>query len=438
MAIMAEKKSTASLIILLFISQLFHLHAQEDQYYSTGFIRNDNAVYKENIRTVLLYKAGFELSPPIIQLNTDEKLVLSFDDLDADYKQYRYTLIHCDAFWNKSDLRQMEYIDGFMEDFLSDYKFSFNTVVPYVNYYLVFPTEYLKVKKSGNYIIKVYIDSDDEENVVLTQRLMVYEPRVTVEGRVANSVDLNLRYTHHQVNFKILSGNYFLSDAYSNLHVMVMQNGRWDNMVMNIQPRIFSDSHFDFSLQEKLAFPAGNEYRYFDMKTLKYNTDRMRSLQYTNEGYQVYLMQDLPKTTGNYFYEEDINGRKLIAANETRDPYTEGDYAWVHFSLPYKYPLADGSLYVFGALSDWQFNRSNLMQYNFDLRAYEAKMLLKQGYYNYAYAFLENRSKVGDLTFIEGSFWETRNEYTVFVYHRQQGDSYDQLVGIGFVNSVGQ
>jgi hypothetical protein len=62
-------------------------------------------------------------------------------------------------------------------------------------------------------------------------------------------------------------------------------------------------------------------------------------------------------------------------------------------------------------------------------------MLLKQGYYNYVYAFLENRSQVGDLTFLEGSFWQTENEYTIYVYHRQQGDSWDQLVGVGYVNS---
>ena len=78
------------------------------------------------------------------------------------------------------------------------------------------------------------------------------------------------------------------------------------------------------------------------------------------------------------------------------------------------------------------------MIYNFDLNAYEAKILLKQGYYNYEYVFLENMSKTGDATFLEGSYWETKNEYTIFVYHRQPGDSYDQLVGVGFVNSEGQ
>ena len=432
--------STRHLIILflLIISLVNKVSSQDEAYYSSGFMKNNNAVYRDNIRTVLLYKAGFELSPPIIQLRSDEKLVLSFDDLDGDYKQYRYTVVHCDAFWNKSELQQIEYIDGYYDDIIDSYNYSFNTMVHYTNYTAVLPNEDLMIKKSGNYILRVFLDSDEDDNVVLTQRFMVYEPQVTVEGRIANSVDLDLRYTHHQVSFRILGGNYYLSDTYRNLHVIVMQNGRWDNIIKNVQPRNIIGNEYNYSLIEELAFPAGNEFRYLDMKTLKYYTDRMVSLQYTAEGYQVYVSPDLPRAGKNYISEEDINGRKLIAANDTRDPYSEGDYAWVHFTLSYYPPLIEGNVYVFGALSDWQYNASNLMQYNYNLRAYEAKLFLKQGYYNYTYAFLPNNEQVGDLGFIDGNYWETRDEYTIFVYYRQQGDFYDRLVGLGFLNSLGQ
>jgi hypothetical protein len=426
---------SASVIILL--SQVLYnqLNAQEDAYYSTKYVRNDNAIYRDNIRTVLLYKSGFELSPPIIQLNTPERLTLSFDDLDGGYKQYKYTLIHCDADWKTSQLQKMEYLDGFNEDYIQDYKSSFNTTVPYVNYVLEFPTDYLKIRKSGNYILKVFLDTDKDENVIITRKFMVYDPKVTIQGKIGNSIDLSLRDTHQQVNFKVITDAYQLTDTYSNLHVVVQQNGRWDNIVKNIQPRSIVGNLLDFTLEDQLTFPGGNEFRYFDMKTLKYNTDRMQSLEYTRDGYQVYLMTDVPRKSGNYLSEEDINGRRLISANDARDSYTEGDYAWVHFTLSYPAPSPEGTIYVFGALSDWQFNPSNLMVYNFGKKAYECKMLLKQGYYNYVYAFLPNRSQVGDLTFLEGSFWQTENEYTIYIYYRQQGDSYDQLVGVGFLDS---
>lgn len=412
------------------------LHAQREEYFQEKVVRNDNLTYHDNIQTILLYKAGFELSPPIIQLNTAEKLVLSFDDLDAQHKSYKYTLIHCDAYWNASPLQQMEYIDGFYEDRIDDYKYSFNTTIPYVNYILVFPTEYLRLKRSGNYILKVYQDSDRDENVVFTRRLMVSDPKVIVQGNIAITVDLNVRYTHQQINFKVNASGYPLTDSFRDLHVFVQQNSRWDNMIQNLQPRMVTGAVFDFSLLTALAFPGGNEFRYFDMKTLQYNTDRMKSLQYTEEGYQVYLQTDMPRAGRNYRSEEDINGRRLISANNTQDSYTEGDYAYVHFLLPYYSPLDNGSLYVFGSFCDWQFRPDNLMKYNFEIKAYEAKILLKQGYYNYMYAFLENNKNAGDVTFIEGSFWETENEYTILVYHRRQGDLYDQLVGVGYLNSA--
>lgn len=427
--------------VILFISALlsfnllpFNLVSQNEPYYDAGYIRNDNAVYRETVRTVLLYREGFELAPPLIEFGSGEKLVLSFDDLDPQYKDYRYTVVHCDADWNTSDLRQMEYLEGYFEDFIEDYAYSFNTTIPYVNYTLVFPTDDLRLKKPGNYILKVFLDSDKDENIILTHRFMVYEPKVAVEGKTANSIDLDLRYTHQQLEFRLLAGDYNMSDVHRNLHVVILQNGRWDNAIRNIQPRNYSGNIYDFTLINGLVFPAGNEFRYFDMKTLRYNTDRMQLLQYDTDGYHVYLMTDLPRASGSYISDEDINGRRLIAANETRDPYSEGDYAWVHFLLPYWPPLASGNLYIAGAFSDWTYNRENLCIYNFDLKAYEAKILLKQGYYNYAYAFVANNTAVGDLTWVEGSFWETKNEYSILVYYREPGDTYDKLVGVGYVN----
>ncbi len=417
------------LIICILIPEWIY---SQDSYYQGDFIRNENATYRDNIQTVLLYKLGFELSPPIIQMNTEEKLLLSFDDLDADHKNYRYTIIHCDAFWRPSELMQMEYIEGFFEDDINDYKVSFNTTTRYMNYILAFPTEYLKLKKSGNYILKVFLGTPEDQNIVLTRRFMVYESLANVSVTVNKAMDLNKRYTHQQIDIRMTSPNYPITDSHRDLHVFIMQNGRWDNLLQNVQPRLITGNLYDYTMQQDLAFPGGNEFRYLDLKTLKYNTDRMKMITYEEDGYHVFVMTDDLRTTGNYKYDEDINGRRLIAVNQARDPYTEADYAWVHFLLPYYPPLADGALYVSGSFSDWQYNPSCKMTYNYDLRAYEAKIFLKQGYYNYAYTFLENRSAAGDVTFIEGSHWETENEYAVLVYHRMQGDFYDRLIGIGY------
>jgi len=426
-------KNILSILLSLVPSLLF---SQQEDYYQKNFVRNDNATYRESIQTVLLYKTGFELSPPIIKLKSDESLTLAFDDLDGDHKNYRYTIMHCDCFWNPSQLQQIEYINGFTEDDIDDFRISYNTTTRYMNYVLVFPNEDMRILKSGNYILKVFIGSPEDKNVVLTRRFMVFEPMVDLSVKINKAMDLDNRYTHQQVDLRITAINYTITDSYKDLHVFMMQNGRWDNILQNVQPRMITGNLYDYTMQQGLSFPGGNEFRHLDMKTLKYNTDRMKSIEYDGAAYHVYVMTDMPRNYGNYRFEEDINGRRLISVNYARDNYTEADYAWVHFLLPYQVPLADGSLYIAGGFCDWQYRPSNKMTYNFDLHAYEASIFLKQGYYNYAYVFLENGSKVGDATFIEGSFWETGNEYEVFVYHRGQGDYYDRLIGLGFVDNA--
>jgi hypothetical protein len=420
-------------IFLLFFS--LGSSAQDD-YYNQGFIRNDDVVYKENIQTVLIYREGFELSPPAIIMNSDEKFFFSFDDFEQVVKKYYFTVIHCDAYWNTSSIQQMEYLSGFTYEEIDDYYYSFNTTRKYINYRGVFPTDYVQVTKSGNYILKVYEDDDREENVIFTRRFMVVDPKVNVLGDVVITTNLDDRYTRQQVAFRITADQIFIREPYKELHVVVRQNSRWDNAAYNQQPTSIIGNVFEYKLNENLAFQAGNEFRYLDMKTLRYNTDRMQHLVYLENGYNVFIFPDANKRYKDYISDEDINGRRLIASNYARDPYKEGDYAWVHFFLPYDSPEAKGSFYVFGALADWQFRPVNLMKYDYEKRGYTAEIFLKEGYYNYVYAFLPNGGKSGDLSLTEGSHWETENEYQVFVYWRQPGDFYDQLVAAYFLSSV--
>ena len=58
-----------------------------------------NQVFVNNIKTVLLHPVNNEMLIPIINLNSEEKLKFSFDDLNSDVREYRYTLIHCDSDW---------------------------------------------------------------------------------------------------------------------------------------------------------------------------------------------------------------------------------------------------------------------------------------------------------------------------------------------------
>jgi len=131
-----------------------------------------------------------------------------------------------------------------------------------------------------------------------------------------------------------------------------------------------------------------------------------------------------------------LNGNFLIKKNEGNDSETDADYVKVHFRLPYQLPLTDGNLYLFGKFSDWKFKEELKLDYDTLKQEYVKEVLLKQGYYNYMYCFVKDGSKnKGDLSVIEGSHYETENEYSILVYHRQVNDNYDRLIGFATIKN---
>jgi hypothetical protein len=409
----------------------------EDDYYKKTFLRYEDYTYKENIKTILFYKDGFELSPPLIQLGSDEKLLLSFDDLSDEMKTYKFTIIHCDANWKPSDMLQMDYIDGFSDDYINTYSSSFNTLQKYYHYELIFPSENLVPTKSGNYILKVFENEDTEENLVLTRRFMIFEQKVDVTGevkRATSNEDMNYK---QEVDFAVSYSSYSIPNPYSDLKVILQQNGRWDNAVYDIKPKYVKDKLLDYDYDDVNVFNGGNEFRHFDTKGLQFISDRIQKTLIDSLGYEVYLLPDERRSSLVYSSDIDIDGMKFIKTdNAIKDPDTEGEYVYVHFVLPYFEQISDGSIYIFGALTDWQYQKEAIMKYNKTNSAYVGTLYLKQGYYNYEYVYLKNNETIGDETNIEGNHYDTENDYTLYIYNQEQGTSFDKLIAVKKLNSV--
>lgn len=404
-------------------------------YYKDDYIRYDDHIYSGNIRTIQLYREGWELAVPLITLNSGENLILSFDDLDGDLKNYKYTLIHCSADWKPTDLLPTEYLDGYTEDNIIEYEYSFNTIQPYTHYSLTFPGEMVKPLLSGNYIIKVFLD-DANKTIVFTRKFMIVEPHVSVKMLVKRATSIDYHNYKQEIDFTIDQGNYIVDNPYVDLKVLLMQNSRWDNAKYDLKAKYVKGNILDFDYEDENVFSGGNEFRRFDIKSLKWNSEFIRDIFFDSSGFNVILKQDERATFNLYYSEKDINGRKLIKSEDNvRSSEIEAEYVWVHFFLKYDTPLIDGSLYVFGALSDWQYLNENKMKYNYTLKGYDCALYLKQGYYNYQYVFLENGKTVGDESFIEGMHFETENDYTVLVYNREKGTNYDKLIAVQQTNT---
>lgn len=398
---------------------------------------NINRVYAEKIKTVLLFKDGFEMSAPLMNLNSGEKLKLSFDELGSDLRHFRYTLRHCEADWTTTpELTVADYITGFQDEAINDYGYSYNTTTPYTHYALVFPTPNLRLKLSGNYIIVVYLD--DPSNVILTWRFMVLEnTALSIIGIAHQANNIADHFTKQQVDFTLDHHGMTLNDPNREIKVIVTQNDRWDNAVKGLMPRFVRGESMDYTDEPQCMFNGGNEFRAFDIKSLLYQSERIRKIIYDGTYYQVYLLDDLKRTFKNYSTEKEINGRKLIKNEEhAQNSDIEADYAYVHFFLPFDAPLTTGKIYILGAVTDWQLNDSSRMNYDYQQKGYEKTLFVKQGYYNYLYVIKDNRTGRADESLIEGNHWETENEYTIWVYYHPYGEQYDRLIAVQDLNTI--
>ena len=415
--------------IFLFSSPI--IKAQEDNFYY------ENAVYNENIKTVLMYREGFDLSDPIYELGEETPLVFKFDDLSPEAKDYYYTIVHCDAGWNESFMPQSDYLDGFTENPVDDYALSFNTTFDYVNYRLYLPNEDVQFKVSGNYALVVY-ENNNKENLVLTKRFHVVEPRVDIEGTVRRATLDAFKGAHQEVDFTVYHENLEIQNPREEIKVVITQNNRWDNAIRDLKPLFIRDRMLVYDYNKENVFEAGNEFRYFDIRTTRVNGEGILSTDFHRPYYHKTLFSDEIRTNKKFFSYEEMNGKYAVESQdpETEDCDTECDYFFTHFTLPLESILMGGTVNVFGELTNWNANKKSEMTWNFDTGTYELTLLLKQGYYNYIYVYVPEGSMEADHTNLEGSHWEAENNYQIYVYYRDLAGRYDRLVGYRNLNSV--
>jgi hypothetical protein len=421
------------LLSLVFFSNILSVSGQESYPDSVLF---SNHVFNDKIKTVQLYNEGWNLSYPLLKLKGNEKLLFSFD-LTGDHPEaYDYTFIHCDKDWNKSDISPNDYIEGYTDNHIEDYQPSFNTTVSYFHYKLSIPNEKVKLTLSGNYILEVY-PADQPGSPAITQRFLVTEEGAKIDVSVHRPQMTKDNNASQQVDFNLNIAGLTLTDPNRTIYAFILQNGRWDNCKKNLKPEYFGNTDMKYnSLSDKNIFQGGNEYRYFDIKSIRHQSEYVRRIDYAPPYYNVYLAPSDNREFKPYFYSKDFNGKYYVAIQEGKNPDIDADYVNVFFTLPSSQRVTGGNMYVSGGLNNWSFDKNNLMTYNDERKEYECTMLLKQGWYNYEYVFLKKGSSDGTATLFEGSHYETENDYTILIYYRNPRGRYDRLIGSFTMNTL--
>lgn len=394
-----------------------------------------NTILDPDICSVQLTLAGSPLSMPIVNLNTgNNTLVLQFDHMGDVLKDYKYTLVHCNSDWQRSDLSDNEYIDGFTDDRITLVETSFNTLSQYTHYRLGLPNQNMRWARSGNYILQVFDTEDDQ--LVLSRRFCVVEPLWRIDGEFVRASRVDKLDTHHEIDFTVIPKGVRVSMPQNDVKAFVLQNGRWDNALGPIRPFITRGDNLVFDYQDQILFPAGKEFRFFDIRSFDYRGEFVRGITEKPTYFEVTLQPDESRFDRPVIFRPDADGRFVIDNLNANQTLLQCDYAAVLFSIKQNQALDDSDIYVFGELSDWQLKPEFKMQYDEQARVYWCEAWLKQGHYDYQYLVVDPRTGKPDTDGFEGNWYATGNQYTILVYFRPFGARYDRLMGAVTLNSA--
>ncbi len=378
---------------------------------------------QENIKSIQLRALDTDHFSTVIPLG--KTVELSFDDLEADQKEYSYKIEHMTFDWKPSSIFSNEFIEGFQENIISTYENSFNTLQNYTNYRVQIPNRNTRITKSGNYILSVLTDAN---KVVFKRKFTLYENKSTIGVTVLRSRNTVISNQKQTVHFTINYNSNEIKNPSQELKVVVLQNDNWNTAIFNLTPQFYKRNQLVYKYYDKANFWSGNEYLNFDNKQIRNSTIQIAKVE-KKDIYNSYLYLQEKRNKKSYTYFPDINGQFVIRTTEGTNPYTEADYARIHFTLKSE-KITNKEVYIYGAFNNFSLSSANKMTYNTTDRTYETSIVLKQGFYNYTFA-TKRKDKPINLHQINGSFFQTENQYKVLVYQKAFGDNYYKAIGVG-------
>jgi len=394
----------------------------------------DNNVYRPEIKSVEFYNTAKQASFPVIRLGSDEKVLLAFDNLKGGSETYNYTIEHCDANWSSSNLSTAEYLQNYSDDIIKDYSYSTGTIQKYTHYELKLPNENIAPKIPGNYILKVYEDNDPSK-LVITRQLYVLNKEVSLMAEFVPPADAAMRQTNQKINFTLNYGGLRVQNPNADLRVLIMQNARSQISQLNSQPTYIQGQQLIYSDVNINDFPGGNEFRHFDTRSLKLNSDHIAHI-YRDTANTVLLLADPDRSQLNYTFQYDLDGNFYVLNQDGTDPRTDADYAHVIFSLATKRDPASGAPYIVGKFNDYKTDDRSKLNFDAISGKFVTSQFLKQGVYDYEYVWVDKANGQSDNIALEGSHFETENDYQLLVYYHPPGARWDELVGYRLLNTI--
>ncbi len=378
------------------------------------------AVFPPNdIQNLQLHPAGIETGPPVISLNGSKKLILAFDHLFDEARQFRISISHRSQNWRKSPLSPVAFTAGFFEDYFGGGVSSFTQTPSYRHYEYHFPNERLQITKSGNYLLSVFNSGSDE----LLFRIPFFvsedagqlQTRVqTLFGQQNNAGSIVQLLSSYQYPAFVTQPQFDLSFSYAPNHF-------WGRMRIVDNSFYAGNGLVEFYLNRNKAFANNSGFNYLDLRAFPPAGSEILEFIPGKRPPVVVLKRDVEP------FSTIAAPRHTVIPGPLHD--RQSQYFSVHFQLePASDISASTKVYLVGGFTNWAIDERFRMQLDASDSLWKGNALVKQGLYAYKYILLKN-GRIEGLS-PEG-FSNQQQFYLTFVYYRDPELHYDRLLKVG-------
>lgn len=390
-----------------------------DEQYLSNLLVSNQLPAPETIKSIQLYRKGNEDNPPIIELGSPQKLFLAFDELTDLSGQFRITFTHHDQNWNSSNIPQNWYLDGMNELILSGGTKNQRSNPDYFHYEAEFPSDQLKFKTSGNYMLHVVDYSTGTR--LFSLPFFVTENAGEMRSWVETKYNAGPSGEAIDRPFSEFIYPEFIGFPQFDLSFYFVQNRFWGNAKRSENYDFSEEDRAQFNLSEDNAYPSN--FDFIGLRLNEFSLVGQKIIDWLPEKNppEIVLREDVLNFTSN-----PTTGWRP-SFNDPKNT-TDARYANVRFRFQDGGEFTSSQeVYLVGNFNQWLLSEENKLSYNQDSGYWETIALIKEGSYAYKYALKDENNGIDDLS-LSDTITRQSQEYTSFVYFEDPAYKYYRLL----------
>jgi len=386
------------------------------------------------IKSLRVYSSLSEISFPIIDKSDSSKKTITIEfDVQGNYAPALNIIFKfCDKDWQPYENIFLANIGYNTEYNLWLEKLPLRVTDARYHYTGIFPNKNVTFPYSGKWKFFI-VDSQNPDKVYGEGKFFVVMPEVKLNISITKNRMENVIPEIAALGRTItIFTSFTLPDTLfeSNIQLVeIIENKKISYPIRIDKTKLTEQNYYEWNGSNKFLFIAkdikpGNEYRQTDLRDINRFNQKNVNAQY--DGIEV----------SNFFKKRnrDLNGASILT--NYKNDYAE--YLNVTFKIRPPENITS-SVFLVGDFNNWQV----LPDYELydDEGLLNLTIELKRGIYDYQYVTADKiNEEIKNINWyvLEGNFWETENDYHIFLYYKSpEKGGYDKIIGYKKINSGG-